>query len=236
MVIDYTPYLACSDPYAHRSVMTAIVKVESGGNPWAININSKNGQRLLYPAKSLEQAQAWVRWFVANNYNIDIGIAQINIKNIQKQGLNPVSFLEPCTNLKMAGQILKANYVSASKNSTSSDDAVKKAISAYNTGNYRSGFTNGYVGKVMAKYYGQPIQKNVSYAMTPPITTGNGKIINNSNSNNGNGVKKIYPKDSDTVGNNLQLAQNNQPQKKNNFFTQPGIKVDLWSSRGGQNN
>lgn len=237
MVIDYTPYLSCSDPYAHRSVMTAIVKVESGGNPWAININSKNGQRLLYPAKSLEQAQAWIRWFVANNYNIDIGIAQINIKNIQKQGLDPVTFLEPCTNLKMAGQILKANYVSAAKNSANSDDAVKKAISAYNTGNGRDGFRNGYVGKVMAKYYGQSIQKNVNYAMTPPLSLG----ANNSKPNN-NQVKKIIVKNKTNIdsptGNqmdnsqsqNVQIAQN-QPPKKSNFFTQPGIKVDLWGNR-----
>lgn len=235
MIIDYTPYLTCSDPYAHRSIMTAIVKVESGGNPWAININSKTGQRLLYQAKTLEQAQAWVRWFVSNNYNIDIGLAQINIKNIQKQKLDPTDFLEPCTNLKMAGQILKANYVSAAKTSTNSDDAVKKAISAYNTGTFKSGFSNGYVGKVMAKYYGQPIKKDVNYAMTPPLNTytNSGQ---SSNYNNNSQVKKINVKNnSDSpVVNNTQLAQSTQP-KKANFFTQPGIKVDLWSSRGGQN-
>lgn len=234
MIIDYTPYLSCSDPYAHKSIMTAIVKVESGGNPWAININSKTGQRLLYQAKTLEQAQAWVRWFVANNYNIDIGLAQINIKNIQKQKLDPTDFLEPCTNLKMAGQILKANYVSASKTSTNSDDAVKKAISAYNTGNFRSGYSNGYVGKVMAKYYGQPIKKDVNYAMTPPLNN----YTNNQALNNNTKIKKVVVKNNtdDPVVNatNTQLAQTTPP-KKANFFNEPGIKVDLWSSRGGQN-
>ena len=82
MIIDFNPYLSCSDPYAHRSVMTAIVKVESGGNPWAININKAN-QRLLAQPQTKAQAEAWVRWFVANGYTIDIGLAQINIKNIQ---------------------------------------------------------------------------------------------------------------------------------------------------------
>ena len=162
MIIDYTPYLACSDPYAHRSVMTAIVKVESGGNPWAINVNKK-GVRLLAQAKTKEQAEAWIRWFVLNGYNIDIGIAQINIKNIQKMNIEPTLLLDPCLNLKIASQILLKNYQSTSKLAKNSDDAVKLAISAYNTGNYRSGFYNGYVSRVMNKYYGK------SDKFTPPI-------------------------------------------------------------------
>lgn len=229
MIIDFNPYLTCSDPYAHRSIMSAIVKVESGGNPWAMNINSKSGQRLLYQAKTLEQAQAWVRWFVANNYNIDIGIAQINIKNIQKAKMDPVDFLDPCINLRMAGQILKGNYDTASKSSYSTDDAIKKAISAYNTGNFRYGFTNGYVGKVMAKYYGQPIKKDVSYAMTPPISTGNGSATNNS-------VKKIVVKNTNSQNNQNQQVAQNTPQKKSTFFTQPSIKVDLWGNKGNPAN
>lgn len=231
MIIDYTPYLACSDPYAHRSIMSAIVKVESGGNPWAININSKKGTRLLYQAKTEEQAQAWVRWFVANGYNIDIGIAQINIKNIQKNNLDPVSFLDPCTNLKMAGQILKSNYNTATKSSGNSDDAVKKAISAYNTGNFRYGFSNGYVGKVMAKLNNQPIKKNVDYAMTPPLSTISAQDQTNKASSNG--VKKIAVKGVNTnLNNSINQAQNIQvaavQPKKSNFFTEPGVKVDLW--------
>lgn len=224
-VIDYTPYLSCSDPYAHRSIITAIVKVESGGNPWAININSKNGVKLVYQAKTLEQAQAWVRWFAQNGYNIDIGLAQINIKNINKYKLDPTTFLEPCTNLAMAGKILKSNYDNASKSSSTSDDAIKKAISAYNTGNFRYGFANGYVGKVMAKYYGQPILKNTSYAMIPPLNTGN--------SNPTQQIKVRKKNSGEPVNENIQLAQNT-PTKKANFYVQPGIKVDLWGGRNDQ--
>lgn len=228
MIIDFNPYLSCSDPYAHRSVMTAIVKVESGGNPWAININKAN-QRLLAQPQTKAQAEAWVRWFVANGYNIDIGLAQINIKNIQKFKLDPVSFLEPCNNLELAGKILKSNYDNAAKTSKNSDDAVRNAISAYNTGNFRSGYKNGYVGKVMAKLSGQPIQKNTNYSMIPPLSSQvtNQMIVvknpTNSKYKNRNSGEPI-------VANQL-IAQNTQ--KKSNFYSQPGIKVDLW---GGKSN
>lgn len=227
MVIDYNPYLQCSDPYVHRSVMTAIVKVESGGNPWAININKK-GVRLLAQAANEEQAKAWIRWFVANGYNIDIGLAQINIKNIQKSGKDPVTFLEPCTNLTMAGQILKANYQQATRTSSNSDDAVKKAISAYNTGNFRYGFSNGYVGKVIAKYNGQKINNSSNYSMTPPLN-----IASSSTNNVGNYKAKVIKKQSgQPVNNNYQLASantNNNKVAKSQFYNPNGISVDLWS-------
>lgn len=205
MIIDYTPYLQCSDPYAHSSIIKAIVRVESGGDPWAININKK-GVRLLAKPKTKEQAQAWIDWFVKNNYNIDIGIAQINIKNIQKLKINPSDFLDPCLNLKVAGQILLANYKNSAKYANNSDDAVKLAISAYNTGNFRSGFDNGYVGKVMVKYYdknGDKILASNNKSNTPPII-----------------VEQVASKQ-----NQNKLVLKTQEQKSSNFSN---VKVDLW--------
>lgn len=223
MVIDINPYFHCSDPYAAREIIAAIVKVESGGNPWAININSKNGTKLLYQAKTEEQAKAWVRWFVQNGYNIDIGLGQINIKNIQKNGINPELMLEPCANLTMAGQILKSNYIAAAKTSSNTDDAVKKAISAYNTGNFRNGFSNGYVGKVLAKYNGEPIKKSTNYAMTPPL----------SNYQNGNSYKKIviknkYAQNQQIYSNdtNTTLAMNKNVSSL--AVNKDPLKIDLW--------
>lgn len=207
MVIDYTPYLQCSDPYAHSSVIKAIVKVESGGDPWAININKK-GVRLLAKPKTREQAQAWINWFVKNSYNIDIGIAQINIKNIQKMKLNPSDLLDPCLNLKVAGQILLSNYKNSAKQAKNSDDAVRLAISAYNTGNFRSGFDNGYVNKVMIKYYDKNPPNyaiNIPNSNTPPIT------IQESPRNN--------------INNNAKMTTRNVAQKNSNFSN---VKVDLW--------
>ena len=145
----------CSSKNVHPSVMAAIVKTESNNNPFAININDKNNKhiRLAYQAKTLKQAQNWVTYLEKNKYNFDVGIAQINIKNIHKYGYTVTQALDICTNLKLASLILKQNYNQALNTTNhSQQDAIKLAISAYNTGNYHSGFSNGYVNKVILNY------------------------------------------------------------------------------------
>lgn len=199
MIIDFTPYLSCSDPYAHRSIMSAIVKVESGGNPWALNVNNR-GIRLLAQPKTKEEAISWINWFDNHGYNIDIGIAQVNIKNIKKMNMNATDFLDPCLNLKVASQILLANYKSSSKQANNSDDAIKLAISAYNTGNFRNGFSNGYVQKVINKYYGVGSKSQV--AVNQPPISGN-----------------VQPNTIKTK----RSKYNNQQQQNNN-----SMKIDLW--------
>ena len=205
MIINYDQYLTCSDPYAHRSVMTAIVKVESGGNPWAININKK-GVKLLTQPKTKEEAINWINWFNDRNYNIDIGIAQVNIKNIKKMGYTPTDFLDPCLNLKVASMILLDNYKGSLKYTNDQNDAVKLAISAYNTGNYKSGFTNGYVQKVVVKYYGNNLNGASLASNTPPLS-------NYSNEN-----QPINQK------NTKKQKNNNYNQNQNNY----NLKVNLW--------
>lgn len=130
------------------STMVAIIKTESRNNPLAIGINK--GYRLKYQPKTPEQAKAWVTYLEKNNYNFDVGLAQINIKNIHKYGYKAADAIDPCLNLKMASDILHKNYKGALASSSNSSDALKKAISAYNTGNYQSGFKNGYVQRVYA--------------------------------------------------------------------------------------
>ncbi len=145
----------CSAVNAHPSVMAAITKTESNNNPWAININNKQGKRvhLAYQPKSLVQAQAWIKYLDEHHYNFDVGIAQVNIKNVHKYGYTTDQALDICTNLKLASLILKQNYNQALRVAKyDQQNAVKLAISAYNTGNYHSGFENGYVKKVVFNY------------------------------------------------------------------------------------
>ena len=74
-----------------------------------------------------------------------MGLAQVNIKNIHKYGYRAEDALDPCINLKLASSILTKNYTQALINSSTSSEALQKAISAYNTGNYSAGLKNGYV-------------------------------------------------------------------------------------------
>lgn len=145
---DVLSYVKNCSPNVAIDTMLAIIKTESNYNPLAININNK-GQRLLYQAKNIDQATKWVNYLENNNYNFDVGIAQVNIKNIHKYGYHARNMLDPCLNLQVAAHILQKNYTAAKQKSTNTQDALYKAISAYNTGNFRSGFSNGYVKKVV---------------------------------------------------------------------------------------
>ena len=75
--------LQCATPVAQVK-MPAIIKTESQNNPLAIGLNK--GYKLKFQPKDPEQAKNWVEYLEKNDYNFDVGLAQINIKNIKKYG------------------------------------------------------------------------------------------------------------------------------------------------------
>ncbi len=147
-MIDLLHYIHQCSPQVAENTMMAIIRTESKGNPLSIGLNK--GYKLKFQPVSDAQAQSWVKYLEEHGFNFDVGLAQVNIKNIHKYGYKAVDALDPCTNLKIASNILKKNYSDARNHSNSDSEALSKAISAYNTGNYSSGFNNGYVQKVYA--------------------------------------------------------------------------------------
>ncbi|MBP9712200.1 MAG: lytic transglycosylase domain-containing protein [Sterolibacterium sp.] len=126
--------------------MMAIVKVESAGNPLAINVNGK--QRLARQPGSIVEAVAWANWLIDRGYSVDLGLAQVNSRHLRRFGLTAETLLQPCYNIAVGAQILTENYTNASKKFGGGQSALRAAISAYNTGNHTAGFSNGYVRKV----------------------------------------------------------------------------------------
>ena len=162
------PYLIehCVPPLAKTS-MSAIVKVESKGNPLALNLNK--GYKLQFQPQTKAQALKWTEFLEKHGYNFDIGLAQVNIKNANKYGYKVSELLDSCTNLKLGSTILINNYTNALPVSKSVDQAWQKAISAYNTGNFYSGFTNGYVSKVYASANKPLLALSDNNSDIPPI-------------------------------------------------------------------
>jgi len=124
----------------------------------------------------LEQATAWVNYLERSHYDFDVGLGQVNIRNIHKYGYKAVDMLDPCKNLRVASSILLRNYQNAlTMVAGNQKDALYKAISAYNTGNYQHGFKNGYVQKVVNNAWG---------VSTPKLKVSNGlantEILKNS--------------------------------------------------------
>ncbi len=148
ILIDLPILIKQCAPLVAISTMTAIVKTESKINPWAIGLNGH--LKLKYQPNNLHQAALWVDYLESHHYNFDVGLTQVNIQNIHYYGYKARDLLDPCINLKVASKILQKNYYRALPKSNSSQEALRKAISSYNTGNFSRGFSNGYVTKVIA--------------------------------------------------------------------------------------
>jgi type IV secretion system protein VirB1 len=134
-------------PMVAPQTMAAIVKTESQFQPWAIGINGN--VKLTRQPNNKAEAVATAQNLIAQGYNIDMGLGQINSANLDRIGLSIESVFEPCTNLAASAAILQANYQSATKKLQGEQPALYAALSAYNTGSFTRGFKNGYVQKVV---------------------------------------------------------------------------------------
>lgn len=125
-------------PIAH-----AIVKQESGFNPFAINVNKAS--QIKRP-QSYGEAVYKAKDLIARGYNIDMGLGQINSSNLKWLNLSVEQVFDPCTNVKALKTVYLTCYDRAGENGLGT--RIQRALSCYNTGNIRNGFFNGYVNKV----------------------------------------------------------------------------------------
>ncbi len=125
-------------------IMAAIVQVESGGNPYAIGV--VNGSLRRQP-RSLNEAQAAVNKLHQQGYNYSIGAAQINKTNFKAYNISPISSgFDFCSNIRVGAKILAECY-------SRSNNDWPKAFSCYYSGNFVTGFQQGYVQKVSRTYF-----------------------------------------------------------------------------------
>ena len=115
--------LTCA-PDVHPVTAAAIVQQESGGNPWAIYDNTG---KQSYRPKSASEAAEIAQRLVSQGHSIDIGLAQINSRNLPRLKLTVEQVLDPCMNLQASQTILKEGY-------RRSGGSLTGALSAYNTG------------------------------------------------------------------------------------------------------
>lgn len=134
----------CAPSVAPETVL-AIIQTESSGEPFALNVNG--GRQ---PARQINAAHAaaTARRYVAAGYSVDLGLGQINSRNMRWLGLTWETVFDPCTNVAALGRVLTTNY-NAVKAGRDPQTALRVALSMYNTGSQTRGFRNGYVAKVV---------------------------------------------------------------------------------------
>jgi type IV secretion system protein VirB1 len=148
-------------PMAPLSTLNAIVRVESGGNANAMDIDFPKSllKRWRLPDGTLrlkrqpatpEEALAWLRYFEQHAISVDVGLMQVSTAEAHKRGVAPESLLDPCNNLRTGWEILKEAYQAEVRIYGPGQTALQHALSCYNTGNTDRGFDNGYVQRVLA--------------------------------------------------------------------------------------
>ncbi|AXJ97501.1 lytic transglycosylase domain-containing protein [Sphingomonas sp. FARSPH] len=133
-------------PNVAPSTIAAVVHTESRGYQFAIGVNgvARQPARPRSAAEAIRVASA----YVAQGYSVDLGLGQINSRNMRWLGLTWDTVFDPCTNIAAAGRVLAGNYQSV-RPAYDPQTALRVALSMYNTGSQVRGFRNGYVGKVL---------------------------------------------------------------------------------------
>lgn len=151
--------MTCPNLAVAPEVMQHLASVESGHNPYAIGVVNAQLQR---QPQNLNEAVATAKMLEVEGYNYSLGVAQINRGNLAKYGLDTYEkAFDACLNLAAGSRILAECYASAGQD-------WGKAFSCYYSGNFITGFRDGYVQKV----YGA-IGRSMRVTQTSPIPVTN---------------------------------------------------------------
>lgn len=153
---------ACAPQVAPQTLM-AIVQVESGFDPLAIGVNG--APKLRPRPRSAGEAASAARALIRAGLSLDLGLAQLNSRNLPALGVTVDQAFDPCQNLAAAGRLLQANYATSLAEQPAGQAALRAALSRYNTGHPTRGLRNGYVAKVAAA-----VPALAPAALTPPQT------------------------------------------------------------------
>lgn len=126
--------------------MAAVVRTESGFNPYAIGV--VRGKLLRQPG-NIGEAIATVHALDADGWNYSAGLAQVNRLNWLRLGLNPENAFDPCSNLRAGAAILRACLRLARASHAEEQEALRKGLSCYASGNFIDGYRTGYVQRVL---------------------------------------------------------------------------------------
>jgi type IV secretion system protein VirB1 len=137
-------------PLVSPVTMAAIVRTESGFNPYAIGV--VRGRLVRQPA-SLAEAVATTHALAAGGWNFSVGLAQINRANWARYGLSEQSAFDPCRNLAAGAAILQGCFELARRArtgaSSDSQSVLHASLSCYASGNFSTGYRTGYVHRVV---------------------------------------------------------------------------------------
>jgi type IV secretion system protein VirB1 len=157
-------------PQVSLSTMAAIVRTESGFNPYAIGV--AHGQLARQPASAAE-ATATANALERGGWNFSVGLAQVNRSNWSAYGLNERSAFDPCRNLAAAAGILQRCFELARRTYTHASvdfqSELHLSLSCYASGDFSTGYRTGYVKRVVGNVRVMPETPSSLSVAVPPI-------------------------------------------------------------------
>ncbi len=123
---------SCTRSVGPRTIL-AIVEHESSSHPYAIGDNTA---RHAYYPRRYDDAVSLATDLVEREHDVDLGYMQVNIQTVRAAGLDVASALDPCTNLELGSEVLRADYARAERRFGPGQRALARALSAYNSGGY----------------------------------------------------------------------------------------------------
>lgn len=162
--------LRCA-PQVDAGTAQALVAVESSFNPHAIGVV---GGALIRQPRTQAEAIATAKALQAAGWNLSVGLAQINVRNLERLGLTFESAFDSCASLTAMQTVLADCYDRASARIANaaerSQAALRQALSCYYSGNFVTGFKHGYVHRVALAARPPRTPEATSMSLSPSVT------------------------------------------------------------------
>jgi len=136
-------------PGVAPATLLAVARAESVLDPLAIGVNGPKAGKAQ--ARSATEAVSRARGLLQAGHDLDLGLAQINVRNLPWLGLSLEGAFDPCRNLAAGARVLRDGYARGAARHGPGQTALRVALSYYNTGHAERGFANGYVARVTAQ-------------------------------------------------------------------------------------
>ena len=135
-MVDFNTLAQQCAPGVHPTTLQAVVRTESGFNPYSIGVV---GGHLTRQPKTRAEAVATAKALASQGLNFSMGLGQVNKAHLPRFGLSYETVFDPCANLQAGARILQECYDRA-RTQLGSDKALNAAISCYYSGNFKRGF------------------------------------------------------------------------------------------------
>lgn len=156
-------------PIVAPETLLSVASAESGFDPLTVAVNVL--PRQVYHPANAAAAIALSSRLISEGRSVDLGLGQINSRNLTPLRLTLADAFEPCRNLAASAAVLADGYRRAAPAPGAEQAGLLTALSYYNTGDASRGLRNGYAGRVQraAARVIPELQAQVSTPASPPL-------------------------------------------------------------------